>query len=95
LVFDVTDAPTHYLEHMKAMSASEGSAQPASGATHIFLVTGDRHRVDGDVRDVERAILDAARGSIMQFAWLVDADTREDLAVNPEHVVALRAARPE
>jgi hypothetical protein len=35
-------------------------------------------------------ILDAARGSIMQLAWLVEAGTGDDLAINPEHVVALR-----
>jgi hypothetical protein len=40
---------------------------------------------------VERIILDAARGSIMQLAWLVEADTGEDLALNPDHVVMLRA----
>lgn len=36
-------------------------------------------------------ILDAARGSIMQFAWLVEVDSAERIAVNPEYVVALRA----
>ena len=56
------------------------------------MVTGDRYRVDGEAKHVERTILDAARGSLMQLAWLVDADTGADLAVNPEHVVILRAA---
>jgi hypothetical protein len=51
--------------------------------------------VEGDVTAVERAIVDAARGSIMQLARLTDADTRVDLAVNPEHVVMLRADGPE
>jgi hypothetical protein len=37
-------------------------------------------------------ILDAARGSIMQLARLVEAETGAELAVNPEHVVMLRAA---
>lgn len=55
-------------------------------------MTGDRYRVEGDARDVERIILDAARGSIMQLAWLTDAETGEDLAINPKHVVMLRAA---
>jgi hypothetical protein len=27
----------------------------------------------------------------MQLAWLVDAETQDDLAVNPDHVVMLRA----
>ena len=55
-------------------------------------MTGDRYRVEGDARDVERIILDAARGSIMQLAWLTEAETGEDLAINPKHVVMLRAA---
>ncbi len=61
--------------------------------TEITLVTGDRLRVERDVKDVELIILDAARGSIMQLAWLVEAETGEDLAVNPEAVVTLRAVR--
>jgi hypothetical protein len=27
----------------------------------------------------------------MQLAWFVEAETGEDLAVNPDHVVALKA----
>jgi hypothetical protein len=64
-----------------------------TSTTEIAVVTGERHRVQGDVRDVERIILDAARGSIMQLAWLVEAETGEDLAVNPDRVVTLRAVR--
>ena len=75
------------------MSSSEGQLQPTTSTTEIVLVTGERYRVQGDAKYVERMILDAARGSIMQLAWLVEADTDDDLAVNPEHVVALRAAR--
>ncbi|MGN6872527.1 MAG: hypothetical protein ACTHMY_29405 [Solirubrobacteraceae bacterium] len=56
-------------------------------------MTGDRYRVDGDVKHVERIILDAARGSIMQLAWLIESGTRDDLAINPGHVVLIRAAR--
>jgi hypothetical protein len=59
--------------------------------TEIALITGDRYRVEGDRRNVERVILDAARGSIMQLAWLVDAETGNELAVNPEYVVTLKA----
>lgn len=77
------------------MSSSEGQPQPPNTAdeTEIILVTGERYRVEGDPKHVERMILDAARGSIMQFAWFSDAGTGGDLAVNPEHVVALRVAR--
>jgi hypothetical protein len=56
------------------------------------MLTGDRYHVEGDAKHVERTILDAARGSIMQLAWLTDAETGEDLAINPEHVVMLRTA---
>ena len=59
--------------------------------TEITVVTGDRHNVQGDVKDVERIIVDAARGSIMELAWLVQAETGDRLGVNPECVVTLRA----
>jgi hypothetical protein len=74
------------------MSSSEAQPEPARLTTEIVVVSGDRYRVEGDAKDVERAILDAARGSIMQLAWLVDAETREAVGVNPECVVMLRAA---
>ena len=76
------------------MNSSEGQLPPTTSTTEIILVTGDRYRVDGDVKDVERMILDAARGSIMQLAWLTETETRDDLGVNPDHVVVLKAARP-
>jgi hypothetical protein len=66
-----------------------------TSTTEITVVTGEYYRVDGDAKDVERIILDAARGSIMQFAWLLDAETGDDLAVSPERVVILRAAGSE
>ena len=76
------------------MSSSEDQPQPTTSTTEIIVVTGDRYRVDGDVKRVERIILDAARGSIMQLAWLTESGTRDDLAINPGHVVLIRAARP-
>jgi hypothetical protein len=62
-----------------------------STTTEITVLGGDRYRVEGDIRDVERRILDAARGSIMEFAWLVEAETGERVGINPESVVMLRA----
>lgn len=59
--------------------------------TQITLVGGDTLQVEGEAHVVERSILDAARGSIMQFAWLVEAGTGEPIAVNPDHVLVLRA----
>ena len=71
------------------MSASETPVRPTA-ITEVAVVTADRYRVASTVKEVEKVILDAARGSIMQLAWLVDADTGADLAVNPVHVVTLR-----
>jgi len=62
--------------------------------TEITFLTGERCRVEGEAKDVERLILDAARGSIMQLAWLTDAQSGEPLAINPECVVMLRALAP-
>ena len=62
-----------------------------SSSTEITVSTGDRYCVETGVKDVERVILDAARGSIMQLAWLVQAGTGESIALNPGHVVTLRA----
>ena len=76
------------------MSSSEGQLSPTTSTTEIILVTGDRYRVDGDVKHVERMVLDAARGSIMQLAWLIETETRNDVGVNPDHVVVLRAGGP-
>jgi hypothetical protein len=59
--------------------------------TEITVIGGSVYRVEGNARDVERMILDAARSSIMQFAWLVEVDSAARIAVNPAHVVALRA----
>lgn len=59
--------------------------------TEITVVSGERLCVQGEAKDVERLILDAARGSIMQLAWLIDAATGESLAINPGCVVMLRA----
>jgi hypothetical protein len=59
--------------------------------TEINIVGGERRRVEGDAKAVERLILDAARGSIMELAWLTDAETGEPIGVNPEYVVMLRA----
>jgi hypothetical protein len=66
-----------------------------SHTTEIIVSSGDRYRVEGDPAAIERLILDAARGSIMEFAWMVDAETGERVGVNPEYVVMLRAIGSE
>jgi hypothetical protein len=62
-----------------------------SSTTEIRVLTGECYRVAGSAKDVAQVVLDAARGSIMQFAWFVDAETGADLAVNPQCVAVLRA----
>ena len=58
--------------------------------TEITLTGGERLRVQGEPRDVESAILAAARGSIMELAWMVEADSGQRVGVNPDHVIMLR-----
>jgi hypothetical protein len=65
-----------------------------STTTEITVVGGERYRVEGDAKDVERLILNAARGSIMELAWMVETRTRERIGINPECVVMLRAIDP-
>ncbi len=63
--------------------------------TEITLANGERLRVEGSTQDVEAAILAAARGSIMEFAWLTDADSGQSVGVTPDHVLMLRALDPD
>jgi hypothetical protein len=63
-----------------------------SELTEISLVGGQSIRVLGDARQVEAAILSAARGSIMALAWLTEAQSAQPVAINPDHVLTLRAA---
>lgn len=67
------------------------SSDPHTGITEITVLGGERYRVQGAATDVERLILNAARGSIMEFAWLVEIKTGERIGLNPESVVMLRA----
>ena len=58
--------------------------------TELTLSGGERLRVEGEARQVEATILSAARGSIMELAWLTEAGTGRRVGLNPEHVVTLR-----
>ena len=62
--------------------------------TEITLTAGERLRVEGDAHDVEAAILSAARGSLLELAWMTEADSGERVGVNPDHVVMLRGLEP-
>ena len=57
----------------------------------LTLTGGERLRIEGDPKEVEAAILSAARGSIMEFAWMTEADSGQRVGVNPDHVLTLRA----
>jgi hypothetical protein len=59
--------------------------------TELTLTGGERLQVEGDSRDVEAAILSAARGSIMELAWMTEANSGQPVCVNPDHVVMLRS----
>lgn len=61
-----------------------------SPVTEITVVGGNCYRVEAEAKVVERLILDAARGSIMEFAWLKEVGTGESIALNPESVIMLR-----
>ena len=63
--------------------------------TEITLAGGERLRVDGDPREVEATILAAARGSIMELAWMTDSDSGSSIGVNPEYVVTVRAVNSD
>jgi hypothetical protein len=58
----------------------------------MTMVNGERFAIGGEPSDVEKAIIAAARGSIMQIAWLEEAGGGGPLGVNPAHVVSLRTA---
>jgi hypothetical protein len=59
-------------------------------ATEIILSGGARIRVDIEPRAVESAILSAARGSIMELAWMIEAESGQRVGINPDHVLMLR-----
>jgi hypothetical protein len=58
--------------------------------TEITLVGGDQLTVKGELQQVEARIVGAARGSIMELAWMTDADTGQQIGINPEHVIMIR-----
>jgi hypothetical protein len=63
-------------------------------STELMLSGGELVRVDGDPHEVEAAILSAARGSLLEFAWMIEADSGRRLGVNPDRVVMIRGVEP-
>jgi hypothetical protein len=62
-----------------------------TASTEIVLVSGTCCRVRGSAEDVEKQMLDAARGSLLELVWLTETESGRRIALNPEHVVLLRA----
>lgn len=58
--------------------------------TEITLTGGAHIRVQDGVQAVETAIVSAARGSIMELAWVTEAETGQRIGINPDHVLMLR-----
>jgi hypothetical protein len=53
---DATDArPNAEARNPNPMSSGDGDFQPATHTTEITVVTGERYRVEGDFKDVERS----------------------------------------
>jgi hypothetical protein len=59
--------------------------------TELTFTGGERLLVEGDPPDVEARILSAARGSLMELAWLTEDGTGRDVGINPEHLLMIRA----
>jgi len=71
------------------MPATADSDDDTAATAVVVMVTGERYEVEGSPQDVEAAIVAASRGSILQMAWMSEADSGRSIAINPLHVVAL------
>jgi hypothetical protein len=65
-----------------------------AATTELTLTGGERLRVEGQPQEVEAKILAAARGSIMELAWMSEVDSGEQIGINPDHVIMLREIGP-
>ncbi len=62
-----------------------------TSVTEITLIGGEHLQVRGEATAIEGQILSAARGSILEFAWMTEASTGERIGINPDQVLMLRA----
>lgn len=60
----------------------------------IKTIDGEVITVEGSLSEVEKELSDAARSGGSRFAWLTDAETGQQVGVNPDHVVSLRLGEP-
>ena len=61
-----------------------------TSVTEITLIGGERLQVQGEATEIEGEILSAARGSILEFAWMTEATSRQRIGINPDQVLMLR-----
>jgi hypothetical protein len=74
--------------------SSPGDGEVSSTLTELLLSGGERLRVEGRLDEVEVLILSADRGSLLELAWLTDAESGQRVGINPDHVVMLRSLGP-
>jgi hypothetical protein len=79
---------------MRVGADPRGYGCPVS-TTEILFLNGQRFEVDGEPKTVEATTVAAARGSMMALAWLNESTTGTPIAVNANHVLALRDAATE
>jgi hypothetical protein len=57
----------------------------------IRMLNGEVVRVRGGLKEVEKALSDAARSGSSSLAWLTAEGSGEEIGINPHHVVSLRS----
>ena len=65
----------------------------AGPRTEVQLIGGESLVASGEPGEVEKTLSDAARSGASRLAWRTVPATNEKIAVNPAHVISLRAAR--
>jgi hypothetical protein len=63
--------------------------------TQLTVVTGESYEVEGSLETIETELVDAARGSFLQLAWLTERKTHAPVGINPASIVSLRALPPQ
>lgn len=62
-----------------------------TAVTELTLTGGVPLRVVGEPKAIEAVLVSAARGSMLELAWLTEADTGQSVGVNPDHVLTIRS----
>lgn len=55
------------------------------------MLNGEVIRVQGELKEVEKALSDAARSGSSSLAWLTADGSDGEIGINPHHVVSLRS----